>query len=164
MFRTKDRQIGDDFNLIRAFPALPGRLFAVKFSPDGNRILVGSSNDGKGEVRVYQSSDAKLVARLEGEQGPGPAYLIGQTLGVQVLAPMADPTASVMQILVATNLAQSGSFGLAQGPVYAVSYRPDGKEVASAGFDGMVRLNNPDDGKLVRAFVPVPITHRVAAK
>ena len=118
MFRTKDRQIGDDFNLIRAFLPLPGRLFAVKFSPDGNRILVGSSNDGKGEARVYNSADAKLVAKLEGEQGP----------------------------------------------VYAVSYRPDGKEVASAGFDGMVRLNNPTDGKLIRAFVPVPLTTTITAR
>jgi WD40 repeat protein len=118
MFRTKDRQIGDDFNLIRAFPALPGRLFAVKFSPDGNRILVGSSSDGKGEVRLYQSADAKLVSNLEGERGP----------------------------------------------VYAVAYRPDGKEVASAGFDGLVRLNNPDDGKLVREFVPVPISTKTTTK
>jgi dipeptidyl aminopeptidase/acylaminoacyl peptidase len=118
MFRTKDRQIGDDFNLIRAFPALPGRLFAVKFSPDGNRILAGSSSDGKGEVRVYQSADAKLVSSLEGERGP----------------------------------------------VYAIAYRPDGKEVASAGFDGLVRLNNPDDGKLIREFVPVPLITRTTAK
>ena len=118
MFRTKDRQIGDDFNLIRAFPGLPGRLFAVKFSPDGNRILVGSSNDGKGEARVYQSTDAKLVATLQGEHGP----------------------------------------------VYAVAYRPDGKAVASGGFDGTVRLNNPDDGKLIRAFVPVPLITRITAR
>ena len=70
MFRTKARQIGDDFNLIRAFPGLPGRLFAVKFSPDGTRIVAGSSSDGKGEVRVYNAADAKLVATLQGERGP----------------------------------------------------------------------------------------------
>jgi WD40 repeat protein len=118
MFRTKDRKIGDDFNLIRAFPPLPGRLFAAKFSPDGARILVGSSHDGQGEVRVYQSADAKLVATLQGERGA----------------------------------------------VYAVAYRPDGKEVASAGFDGLVRLNNPDDGKLIREFAPVPLSTKTTAK
>jgi WD40 repeat protein len=118
MFRTKARQIGDDFNLIRAFPGLPGRLFAVKFSPDGTRIAAGSSSDGKGEVRVFNSADGKLVSTLQGEHGP----------------------------------------------VFALAYRPDGKAIASAGFDGMVRINNPDDGKLIREFVPVPLTEKTAGK
>ena len=118
MFRTKARVIGDDFNLIRAFPSLPGRLFAVKYSHDGSRILVGSSNNGKGEARIYESKSGKLVAELAGEHGP----------------------------------------------IYAVSFRPDGKEVATAGFDGIVRLNSATDGKLVRSFVSVPLTQGVAAK
>jgi WD40 repeat protein len=119
MFRTKDRKIGDDYNLIRAFvPAMPGRIFAVRYSSDGSRILVGSSSDGKGEVRVYQSADGKLVSTLQGERGP----------------------------------------------VYAVAYRPDGKQVASAGFDGLVRLNNPDDGKLIHEFVAVPLSRKTTAR
>lgn len=118
MFRTKDRKIGDDFNLIRAFPALPGRLFAVKFSPDGNRIVAASSSDGKGEVRIFQAADGKQVAVLEGQRGP----------------------------------------------VYTVAYRPDGQVIASAGFDGVVRLNNASDGKLIREFVPVPLSTKTSAK
>ena len=39
---------------------------------------------------------------------------------------------------------------------YAVAFRPDGKQVASAGFDGIVRLNDPTTGKLIKEFVPVP--------
>lgn len=111
MFRTKDRKIGDDFNLLKAFPAMPGRLFAVKFSPDGNRIVAGSSYDRKGEVQVFQVADAKPVSKLEGQNGP----------------------------------------------VYTVAYRPDGNEIASGGFDGIVRLHNPNDGKLIREFVPFPV-------
>lgn len=118
MFRTKARMIGDDFNLIRAFPPLPGRLFAVKFSPDGNRIVAGSSNDGKGEARVYNAADAKLISTLQGERGP----------------------------------------------IYALAYQPDGKAIASAGFDGTVRINNADDGKLIREFVPVPLAVKTAGK
>ena len=43
-----------------------------------------------------------------------------------------------------------------KGAVYAVAYRPDGKEVATAGFDGTVRLHDPATGKLIKEFVPVP--------
>src|SRR5207253_1073350 len=43
-----------------------------------------------------------------------------------------------------------------QGAVYALAFRPDGKQVASAGFDGAVRLNDAQTGKLLKEFVPVP--------
>jgi mono/diheme cytochrome c family protein len=42
-------------------------------------------------------------------------------------------------------------------PVYAVAFRPDGKLVATAGFDGLVRLSDPTTGKLVKEFVPVAV-------
>jgi len=47
MYRTKDRKIGDDFNLLRAFDPLPGRIFDACFNADGSRILVGSSLAGR---------------------------------------------------------------------------------------------------------------------
>jgi WD40 repeat protein len=118
MYRTKARVIGDDFNLIRAFTPMPGRLFAVRFSPDGNKIVAGSSSDGKGEVRVFQANDGKQLATLQGERGP----------------------------------------------IYALAWRRDGKAIASAGFDGVVRLNNPDNGALISEFVPVPLTAKTSAK
>jgi mono/diheme cytochrome c family protein len=61
MFREKARKIGDDFNKIRDFEKMPGRVFAVAFSPDGERVLAGSSSDGQGEVRLYQTADGKLL-------------------------------------------------------------------------------------------------------
>jgi WD40 repeat protein/mono/diheme cytochrome c family protein len=69
MFRDKDRKIGDDFNLIRKFAAMPGRVFAVAYSKDGTRIAAGSSYNGKGEVRVFEEKDGKLVCKLEGNLG-----------------------------------------------------------------------------------------------
>ena len=70
MYRTKPRQIGDDFNNIRNFPTMPGRVFAVKFSPDGNRVVSGTSFDGKGEVRVFETNTAKPVSSFKGIGGP----------------------------------------------------------------------------------------------
>jgi len=46
--------------------------------------------------------------------------------------------------------------------VYALAYRPDGKVVASAGFDGILRLNDANTGKLTKEFIPVPLTKTVA--
>ena len=111
MYRTKPRQIGDDFNLIRKYPEMPGRIFAARFNKDGSRIIAGSSHNGKGEVRIFQTADAKQISKLGGDFGG----------------------------------------------IYAVAFRPDGKQVASAGFDGMVRLHDPDNGKLIKEFVPCPI-------
>jgi WD40 repeat protein/mono/diheme cytochrome c family protein len=49
------------------------------------------------------------------------------------------------------------TFEAVKTPVYAIAFRPDGKEVATAGFDGVVRLSDPMTGKLVKEFVPVPV-------
>ena len=44
-----------------------------------------------------------------------------------------------------------------KGAVYTATFSPDGKTVASAGFDGVVRLNDPQTGKLIKEFVGVPL-------
>jgi WD40 repeat protein len=110
MLRTKPRQIGDDFNLIKAYEAAPGRIYDAHFNADGSRFLVASSLDGTGEARIYETESGKLLHKLEGQKGP----------------------------------------------VYAVAYSTGGKLVASAGFDGLVRLSDPETGKLIKEFSPVP--------
>lgn len=72
-FREKKRVIGDDFNLIRDFEPLPGRIFAVAWSPDGARIAAGASAAGGGEVRVYDAMEGTLISRRE---TPGGVYAI----------------------------------------------------------------------------------------
>jgi WD40 repeat protein len=119
MHRETKRVIGDDANRIREFPALPGRIYSVAFNADGSQFVAGSSLEGKGEARVYQTKDGKLVATLAAQKGA----------------------------------------------VYAVAFRPDGKQVAAAGFDGAVRLYDPQTGNLLREFVPVPLgAAKVASK
>ena len=113
----KPRVIGDDFNFIRQYEPMPGRLFSAEFNADGSQLVAASSDGAAGEVRVYQTDDAKLVCRCEGNKGP----------------------------------------------VYTVAFSPDGKTVASGGFDGLVRLNDSQTGKLIREFVPVPVVAKVAA-
>jgi WD40 repeat protein len=71
MFRPADKQrvIGDDYNHIRTFEALPGRLYAARFNHDGQRIVVASSLDGHGEARVYDTETGSRVATFATDQG-----------------------------------------------------------------------------------------------
>lgn len=69
MFRTKDRKIGDDFNLIKAYEGMPGRIYDVAFNTDGSRFVACSSLDGAGEVRIYETETGKLLHKLAGQHG-----------------------------------------------------------------------------------------------
>lgn len=66
--RDKARVIGDDSNRIRTFEKLPGRVFTVKFSRDGNLLLAGCSYDDAqsgarlGDVRVFQAETGQKVS------------------------------------------------------------------------------------------------------
>lgn len=117
MYREKKRVIGDDFNLIKAFPAMPGRICCVRYSKDGERVVAASTFEEKGTVKVLNVSDGKQLAELAGEHGA----------------------------------------------VYTVAFSPDGTSIASAGFDGVVRLNDAATGKLMKEFSPAPIRHKIAA-
>lgn len=61
MYREKKRVIGDDYNLLRAFDALPGRLYDVCWLPGGESFVVASSNAGTGEVRLYAAGQSEPV-------------------------------------------------------------------------------------------------------
>jgi WD40 repeat protein len=65
MYREKARVIGDDFNLIRAFPKMPGRLFDVAYSRDAKYVVAASSLNGQGEVRLFQEADGKELWKVE---------------------------------------------------------------------------------------------------
>jgi WD40 repeat protein len=111
MHRTRKRVIGDDFNKVREYPSLPGRIYALATRPDGEWFAAGSSLDGAGEVRVFRTEDGSPVSKLEGQPGA----------------------------------------------VYTLAWKPDGAVLASAGFDGLVRLSDPATGKVLKAFTPVPL-------
>jgi WD40 repeat protein len=111
MHRTTKRVIGDDANKLREYAPMLGRIYALAFDPTGKTFAAGSSLDGAGELRVYNTADGKIVSTLQGKPGP----------------------------------------------VYAVAFRPDGKQLASAGFDGIVRISDSATGKLLKEFVPVPL-------
>lgn len=60
---------GGNPNQIREYGEMPGRVFDVRFTPDGSRFVAGSSFNGKGEVWVYETDSGRKVMQLEGERG-----------------------------------------------------------------------------------------------
>ena len=117
IFRERARQIGDDFNLLRAFPRLEGRITDVDVSPSGARFIAGASTAVGGSARVYTTADPAKVVDLQG----------------------------------------------LTSPVFSVSIRGDEKQVAVAGFDGMVRLFNSDTGVLESSFPAAAVSTPPAA-
>jgi WD40 repeat protein/mono/diheme cytochrome c family protein len=111
MHREVKRVIGDDANKVREYEKFTGRIYAVAFDKTGKYFAAGSSLDGTGEARVYETDTAKRVSTFAG----------------------------------------------VKTPVYSVAFRPDGGLVATAGFDGIIRLSEPTSGQLVKEFPPVPI-------
>lgn len=66
MIRTQVRVIGDDFNKLRGYPAMSGRIFAVDFNADGSKFVAGASTGGTGTARIYNTDDGKLLFELPG--------------------------------------------------------------------------------------------------
>src|SRR5690606_16353739 len=48
MFREVERKIGDDSNLIRRFPPVPGRIWAAAYASDGQSFAVAGSGEAGG--------------------------------------------------------------------------------------------------------------------
>ena len=144
MERLTKRVIGDDANKIREMPAMKGRVFSVAVSRDGKRIVAGSSLDGSGQVDIYgYEFDTSL---------PGNIKTINEKVVTQrsaeEKATLAKYHAEGVQVIAKTSLPAVG--------VYAVAFHPEGKLVAAAGSDGVVRLIDATNGQIVQEFCAGP--------
>jgi len=110
MVREMQRRIGDDYNLIRAYPAIEGRISDITFDASGDRIALCSSLDGRGRWRIDRTDDATTL--------------------VDVAVP--------------------------ESALYAIAFTPDGSLVATAGFDGRVRIYRASDGTPIVDFPARP--------
>ncbi len=142
--RVAKRVIGDNSNLVRKFPAMPGRIFDVAYSPDGKRVAAVSSLDGHGFLHLYNSDfDSAVSDELK------------KIFGKRVAERKADEKKKVadyqsqgVKLLSATEVG---------GGVYAVAFSPDGGTVAAAGGGGVLRFYDVNGLALRNAYVPVPL-------
>ena len=152
VFRQTVRVIGDDSNLIREFPPLPGRIYSVAISNDGKRIAAGSSLDGKGEVSVYgYEFDTSYPDEIK-------------KINSKIVTARSAEQVAKLDKYHKDGVTQIANLKVPEGGIYAVAFRPDGKVLAAAGADGVVRLLNPESGSLVKRFDPVTLKTRIAAQ
>lgn len=152
VYRQSVRVIGDDSNLIRKLPSLPGRIYSVAISDDGKRIAAGSSLDGTGEVSIYgYEFDTTLPAKIKAIQE-------------KVVTTRSGAESAELDKYHKDGVKQIANVKISQGAVYAVAFRPGTRTLAAAGSDGKVRLINAEDGALITEFAPVIVTPRSVAQ
>ncbi len=153
VFRQAERKIGDNANLVRKFAAMDGRIFSVDYSPDGKRIVAGSSLDGKGQVAIYAADfnptlPTNILAAFKKTAGE---YTKEEKDALE------NYTTAGVKLLARASLSNA---------VYAVAFSPDGSRVFAAGDDGQVRIIEPTNGAVTKVFavVPVAASRQIATK
>jgi WD40 repeat protein/mono/diheme cytochrome c family protein len=143
-FRLVQRVIGDDSNIIRQFPAMPGRIFGVAVSPDGKRIAAASSLDNAGQIDIFSYEfDTSLPEDIK-------------AIMAKVSTSRSADEAKLLDAYTTKDVKRLASVSVPGAGVYAVAFRPDGRVVA-AGGDGLVRIIEADTGKVEKEFLAAPV-------
>ena len=131
-------------------------VFGVGFLPDG--ASVGTSGRDN-RIRVWTIADAKQVREIG---FGGEVFRLSMQADGTAFSGCADKFARQHNL---TNGAQVKQFGPHNDWVYAASFHPASKRVASGSHDGEVRVWNYDDGKELMKFIAAPgLSQPVAAK
>lgn len=146
IFRTANRQIGDDNNGIFTLDPMLGRVTSVAFSADGKVLAAASALDGKGEVlaatftfgtNAITKEMADVMKKIPASRTPQDKAVIDKykASGSKTLFKLAVP----------------------QAGLFAVAVAPDNQTVAAAGSDGIIRLLNAENGSTLKEFPSVKV-------
>jgi WD40 repeat protein len=144
MNRLTKRVIGDDANLVRRMPQMPGRIQSVDVSRDATRIAVGSSLDGAGHIHVYSYEfDASLSDDIK-------------AIMAKVVSGRSADEKKKVEEYVTRNVKRISTANIDAG-IYTVKFHPNGSTVAAAGSDGIIRLIDTQTGKVLHEVQPIAI-------
>jgi hypothetical protein len=152
MNRITKRVIGDDANLVRLLPGIPGRIQSVEVSADGKRIAAASSLDGHGTVQIYSYEFDPTVSE------PLKAILQKQP------GSWSEEERQQVDAYNSADVKTIASANVDSGGLYAVDFHPSGTSFAAAGADGKIRIYETETGNPVAVIAPVPINETETAQ
>lgn len=151
MHRQTKRVIGDDANLLLELPPLKGRVFGVDFSQDGTLIAAGSSLNDAGAIHVYRvQAKAKISEEIQKL-----LFKPTHSRSAKEKEKLSEFHASSVEVV--AQIPVTGS------PVYTVSISPDGKSVATAGGDGVIRIIDTASAKIRAEYAVVEVSQAAEA-
>lgn len=152
IFRITARRIGDDANLIREMPPLPGRIFDVDVSRDGKRIASVSSLDGIGHVAGYTYEfDTALPDAIK-------------KINSKTVSQRSQAEKDQLKAYHRKDVKQLFAIDIPDASTYAVKIHPDGKRVAVGSSDGVIRMLDLETGKELRRIEAVAGLDRDSAQ
>lgn len=136
MHRETARRIGDNANLVRRLPAVPGRIWSVAFAGQGNRCVTGSSLNGEGWIHVFQTEYVSELPPLVRS-----AY-------DKLDHERTEEERQAVEKYVTDGIALLTSVHLPKSEIFAVGFAPSGQTVYAAGTDGVLRAYDATTGSL----------------
>lgn len=147
VFRATPRKIGDDANLLRTLPTMPGRIFAVDISDDTKVLAAVSTIDGASELCLWKAREQAAVPDdiMEILKKEGGKRSAEEKVKLAAYTKPADEELARIPLGVAA---------------YAGCFLPSGA-FAVGGADGMVRVYD-EAGHELRSF-PVAVVQEAIA-